>query len=85
LHILTALYYGKLRFKELEREISDVSAKVLAKELKDLETAGVVNRQVFTTVPVTVEYSLTQNGKSLKPVLEQMRIWSVQYKRFTPR
>jgi DNA-binding HxlR family transcriptional regulator len=81
LHILTNLYYGKKRFKELEREIKGVSPKMLIKELKDLEATGIVNRQTFNTVPITVEYSLTKDGLTLKPVLEQMKGWAVKYRR----
>jgi DNA-binding HxlR family transcriptional regulator len=80
LHILTTLYHGKKRFKELEREIVGISPKMLIKELKDLEGTGIVNRQTFNTVPITVEYSLTQDGLTLKPVLEQMKSWAVTFK-----
>lgn len=80
LHILTNLYYGKKRFKELEREIASISPKMLSKELKDLEVAGIVSRQTFNTVPITVEYSLTKDGLTLKPILEQMKSWSVKFK-----
>jgi len=80
LHILTSLYYGKKRFKELEREIAGISPKMLIKELKDLEATGVVNRQTFNTVPITVEYSLTKEGLTLKPILDQMKQWAVTFK-----
>ncbi|WP_316825492.1 helix-turn-helix domain-containing protein [Pedobacter miscanthi] len=76
LHILTNLYFGKKRFKELEREIDGISPKMLIKELKELEAAGIVHRQTFNTVPITVEYSLTENGLTLKPLLEQMKNWA---------
>lgn len=80
LHILTSLYYGKKRFKELEREVIGISPKMLIKELKSLEAAGIVNRQTFNTVPITVEYSLTEDGLTLKPILEQMKQWAVDFK-----
>lgn len=80
LHILSILYFGKKRFKELEREIGGISAKMLIKELKDLEVAGIVNRQTFNTVPITVEYSLTEDGLTMKPVLEQLNQWAVNLK-----
>lgn len=83
LHILTTLYYGKKRFKELEREIEGISPKMLIKELKDLEAIGVINRKTFNTVPITVEYSLTKEGLTLKPVLEQMKNWAVSFKQKT--
>lgn len=80
LHILTNLYYGKKRFKELEREIAGISPKMLIKELKDLEAMGIISRQAFNTVPITVEYSLTKEGLTLKPILDQMRQWAVKFK-----
>ena len=79
LHILTKLYYGKRRFKELEREITGISPKMLIKELKDLEATGIVNRQTYNTVPITVEYSLTKEGLTLKPVLDEMKSWAVKF------
>lgn len=79
LHILSILYFGKKRFKELEREIEGISAKMLIKELKDLEAAGIVNRQTFNTVPITVEYSLTTGGLTMKPLLEQMNEWAIKF------
>jgi DNA-binding HxlR family transcriptional regulator len=81
LHILTSLYLGKKRFKELEREIIGISPKMLVKELKDLEAIGIVNRQTFNTVPITVEYSLTKQGLTLKPILDLMKEWAVVYKK----
>jgi DNA-binding HxlR family transcriptional regulator len=80
LHILTNLYFGKKRFKELEREITGISPKMLIKELKDLEAIGIVNRQTFNTVPITVEYSLTKEGLTLKPLLDHMKEWAITYK-----
>jgi DNA-binding HxlR family transcriptional regulator len=81
LYILTNLYFGKKRFKELEREVIGISPKMLVKELKDLEALGIVNRQTFNTVPITVEYSLTTEGITLKPILDQMREWSIGFKK----
>lgn len=83
LHILTNLYFGKKRFKELEREVTGISPKMLIKELKDLEAIGILNRQTFNTVPITVEYSLTKEGLTLKPILEQMKEWSVNFQQRT--
>jgi DNA-binding HxlR family transcriptional regulator len=83
IHILTILYGGKKRFKELEREVSGISPKMLIKELKDLESVGVISRETFNTVPITVEYSLTENGLTLKPLLNQMIEWSEEFKKRT--
>ncbi|HTF82794.1 MAG TPA: helix-turn-helix domain-containing protein [Cytophagales bacterium] len=80
IYILAKLYYGKKRFKELEREVTGISAKMLIKELKDLEAAGIVSRQTYNTVPITVEYSLTTEGLTLKPVIDQMVKWSQNFR-----
>ena len=80
LYILTSLYFGKKRFKELERDVSGISPKMLIKELKDLEANGIVNRQTYNTVPITVEYSLTEEGLTLKPVLDHMKEWANEFK-----
>ena len=80
LYILTSLYCGKKRFKELERDVTGISPKMLIKELKDLESIGIVNRQTFNTVPITVEYSLTENGLTLKPVIDHMQEWASTFK-----
>lgn len=81
MHIISSLYYGKKRFKELEREITGISPKMLIKELKDLEAVEVINRKTFNTVPITVEYSLTNDGLTLKPVLDQMIQWSDNFRK----
>lgn len=80
LYILTSLYFGKKRFKELERDVFGISPKMLIKELKDLEAIGIVNRQTFNTVPITVEYSLTEDGLTLKPLLDHMKQWAVKFR-----
>jgi DNA-binding HxlR family transcriptional regulator len=80
IHILSKLFYGKKRFKELEREVTGISPKMLVKELKELEAISIVNRQTFNTVPITVEYSLTQEGLTLKPVLDQIMQWSDKFR-----
>jgi DNA-binding HxlR family transcriptional regulator len=80
LYILTSLYFGKKRFKELERDVTGISPKMLIKELKDLEAIGILNRQTFNTVPITVEYSLTNEALTLKPILDIMKQWSIDFK-----
>jgi DNA-binding HxlR family transcriptional regulator len=80
LHILSILYFGKKRFKELEREVTGISPKMLIKELKDLEAIGIVNRQTFNTVPITVEYSLTESSLTLKPILDQLQQWAMVFR-----
>ncbi|KIL39593.1 regulatory protein [Gordoniibacillus kamchatkensis] len=72
--IIYELLQQTMRFGELQRRISGVSRHVLTMQLRELEKCGVVQRTVFHTIPPKVEYSLTEFGKSLKPVLEQMII-----------
>ena len=83
LMILSNLYTGKKRFKVLERAVPGVSPKMLTKELKHLESLGIVKRKTFNTVPITVEYNLTKEALTLKPVLDQMKKWSEGFKNQT--
>jgi DNA-binding HxlR family transcriptional regulator len=65
------------RLQELsERSIEGINARILVKELKMLESNKIINRKAFATVSPTVEYSLTEKGKELEPVLNQIKIWS---------
>ncbi|MEL6592814.1 MAG: helix-turn-helix domain-containing protein [Bacteroidota bacterium] len=80
LPIIIALSFGNRRFKELERQIEGISPRMLSKELKNLEINGLVNRAVFNTTPVSVEYSLTEYGKSLDQVIEVMRDWGTKHR-----
>jgi DNA-binding HxlR family transcriptional regulator len=79
IHILSKLYYGKKRFKELEREVQGISPKMLTKELKDLERINIVKRETFNTVPITVEYSLTEEGLTIKPVINEIVGWTEDF------
>jgi DNA-binding HxlR family transcriptional regulator len=65
-----------LRFGELRRAMPDVTPKMLTRQLRELEADGVVRRRVFPEVPPKVEYSLTERGRSLKPVVEAMCRWA---------
>jgi len=81
LPIIVALSFGTQRFKELERSIEGITPRMLSKELKDLEINQLVNRKVYDTMPVTVEYSLTDYGQSLDTVIAAMRDWGLQHRR----
>lgn len=70
---------GTLRFKELERAIPDISTRMLVKELKHLEAKKVIIRKAYATVPPTVEYSLSDIGKSLSPVIDSISNWGKKY------
>lgn len=70
---------GTLRFKELERAIPDISTRMLVKELKLLTEKKIVIRKAYATVPPTVEYSLSEMGKSLQPVINNINSWGIEY------
>lgn len=80
LPIIGALLFGKKRFKELEREIPHITPRMLSKELKDLEMHGIVNRNVYDSIPVTIEYELTRSGKSLSEVMDVMVEWGLRHR-----
>jgi DNA-binding HxlR family transcriptional regulator len=80
LAIIAILLFGKKRFKELERGIPNITARMLSKELKDLEASGLIRRTVYDTTPVSVEYDLTRSGKDLTQVLDSMVEWRLQHK-----
>ena len=78
--ILRDLIPGTKRFGELKKSIGSVSQKVLTAQLRDMEGSGLVTRKVYAEVPPRVEYSLTELGKSLKPILDSMQNWGEEYK-----
>ncbi|HIT65514.1 MAG TPA: helix-turn-helix transcriptional regulator [Candidatus Ventrimonas merdavium] len=78
--ILRDLMPGTKRFGELKKSIGTVSQKVLTAQLRDMEKMGLVDRQVYAEVPPRVEYSLTDLGRSLKPILDAMWAWGEDYK-----
>ena len=80
LPIMFALGFGNKRFTEMLREIKGITAKMLSKELKDLETNELVNRIVHNTRPVTVEYALSDYGMSLRKVLEELNSWGKKHR-----
>lgn len=74
--IFGALIERPRRFGELRREVPDVSQRMLTQTLRNLQRSGLVDRRVFDTVPPSVEYSLTEMGKSLRQPLDALRDWS---------
>ena len=78
--ILRDLLPGTKRFGELRRSIGHVSQKVLTANLRDMEEKGLLSRKVYAEVPPRVEYTLTELGLSLKPVLDAMWKWGEGYK-----
>ncbi|MBI9111442.1 MAG: helix-turn-helix transcriptional regulator [Maridesulfovibrio ferrireducens] len=81
--ILYFLFREKvLRFGELRKRIPEVTERMLTKQLRELESDGLVHREVYKVVPPKVEYTLTPIGERLIPVLESMRKWGVEYEEF---
>ena len=79
--ILRDLLSGTKRFGELKKSIGGVSQKVLTTQLRQMEDSGLLNRTVYPEVPHRVEYTLTELGYSLKPVLDAMGSWGEAYQR----
>lgn len=80
LPILISLTLGNKRFGEMAKEIPKITDRMLSKELRDLELHGLVKRTVYDSIPVVVEYSLTDYGYSLDKVIEELRNWGIQHR-----
>ena len=78
--ILRDLLCGTMRFGELKKSVGHISQKVLTTQLREMEACGLLTRTVYPEVPPRVEYSLTDLGYSLKPVLDAMWSWGSDYK-----
>lgn len=78
--ILYSLCEGRKRFKDLLEEIDRISPKMLSQELKDMEKNGLVARYAMATVPVTVEYEMTDYGRTLEPVLIHVQEWGRKHR-----
>lgn len=77
--IIYILSKGKMRFKELERSIEGINTRMLVKELKNMEANGIITREVFATVPPTVEYALTPKGEKLLPSIRSLHQWGQEF------
>lgn len=78
--ILRDLLDGTKRYNELTRSVKGISAKVLTENLKELEKNGIITRKVYPVVPPKVEYSMTDKGNELKPIIDLMRDYGNKYK-----
>ena len=78
--IIIALTYGKKRFGEIHRDIPDISPKMLSQELKALEENQIISRTLYDSMPVKVEYSLTELGFSLNKLLEELLAWGIHFR-----
>ncbi|WP_138419377.1 winged helix-turn-helix transcriptional regulator [Aquibacillus sediminis] len=82
--VIYQLLSGPQRFNEIQSSIG-ISGKVLSDRLKDLESQGVIKREVIPDTPVIIEYSLTEKGQSMEPIIRAIENWSqVWYKEETP-
>ncbi len=79
LAIIWHLLDGEKRFKDLHEIVSEITQKTLTIKLKELEEKNIIHREVYAEVPPKVVYSLTKCGKKLKPVLEEMYKWGIDY------
>ena len=79
--IIAMLVFRKMRYLELQRLLNGIGSKMLSKELQHLEINGLLNRTVQNTKPITVEYELTEYGRSLKPLLDEMSRWGKEHKK----
>ena len=81
--IIRELLTGTKRFGELKRAVTGITQKVLTSKLREMEELGLLEREVYPQIPPKVEYTLTDIGYSLRPVLESLRCWGKDYKRYT--
>ena len=78
--IIRDLLTGTKRFGELKKSLNGITQKVLTNNLRQMEASGLVNRKVYAEVPPRVEYSLTETGWSLKPILDSIVVWGNSYR-----
>ena len=79
--ILRDLLTGTKRFGELKKSVTGITQKVITSNLRDMESSGLLTREVFPEVPPRVEYTLMDTGYSLEPILDSMYSWGENYKR----
>lgn len=77
--LLQLLKHGTMRFNELKREMPEITQKMLTKQLRELEAEDIVKRVVYPQVPPKVEYSITEYGLTLEPILNDMHDWGTNH------
>ncbi|MUT65938.1 helix-turn-helix domain-containing protein [Paenibacillus sp. NEAU-GSW1] len=82
--ILWQLRKGAKRYNELRRSLPNITDKMLAQQLKELEGAGIVTRTVYPTIPPMVEYELAELGQEIQPILKLMQQWGMKFKTNNP-
>ncbi|MFK7031806.1 winged helix-turn-helix transcriptional regulator [Flavobacterium oreochromis] len=81
-HILGTLIEGNtLGFMDLLREVNGIGSKMLSKELQDLEMNKLISRTVMNTKPITISYSITEYGKTLSPLIDEIAKWGIDYRK----
>lgn len=79
--IIISLTFGDKRFGEIQRDIVDISPKMLSQELKALEMNKLISRTLYDSMPVTVEYSLTPLGLSMKQLVDEILNWGIHFRK----
>lgn len=79
--IIRELLTGTKRFGELKKSVGNITQKVLTSNLRTMESNDLISRKVYAEVPPRVEYTLTETGHSLKPILDSMVVWGTEYQK----
>jgi DNA-binding HxlR family transcriptional regulator len=81
LPIIISIIFGPKRFSQISKEVNGVTDKVLSKALKELELNQLITRTVHDTFPPTVEYAITEHGKSLEKLISELRTWGMSHRK----
>ena len=79
--ISSICYYNERRFSDILNDVNGISNKMLSKELKELETNKLIKRKVLDTQPVTVKYNLTEYGKTLQTIINNLADWGMEHRK----
>ncbi|MDI9858148.1 winged helix-turn-helix transcriptional regulator [Flectobacillus roseus] len=79
--ISSICYYNKRRFSDILNDVNGISNKMLSKELKELETNKIIKRTVLETQPISVQYELTEHGKTLQTIIRNLTDWGIRHRR----
>ena len=79
--IIISLLFGNKRFRQISKDVNGITDKMLSKELKDLEVNKLITRKVYDTFPPTVEYSITEHGKTLEKVVSELMVWGKTHRK----
>ena len=81
LPIIISLSFGDKRFRQISKDVNGITDKMLSKELKDLELNKLIKRSIYDTFPPTVEYSITDHGRSLKKLINELKNWGDEHRK----